>query len=118
MQDELVRQAQRGDAEAFDSLARTVGDRRLAIAVRILCDLDLAEDAVQASLITAWTELRALRDLSRFEPWLNRILTRAAGRHYRLRVCPWRRVATRAPGAGGAGRCDHPVRRRDRCDGR
>jgi RNA polymerase sigma-70 factor (ECF subfamily) len=77
VQDELVRQAQRGDAEAFDSLARTVGDRCLAIAVRILRDLDLAEDAVQAALITAWSELRGLRDPSRFEPWLHRILTRA-----------------------------------------
>jgi DNA-directed RNA polymerase specialized sigma24 family protein len=71
----LVQQAQGGDAEAFDSLARTVGDRCLAIAVRILRDVDLAEDAVQAALITAWTELRTLRDPSRFEPWLHRILT-------------------------------------------
>ncbi|HET7726215.1 MAG TPA: RNA polymerase sigma factor [Candidatus Limnocylindrales bacterium] len=77
MQDELVRQARQGDAEAFDALARMVGDRCLAIAVRILRDLDLAEDAVQAALITAWIELRALRDPSRFEPWLHRILTNA-----------------------------------------
>ena len=77
MQDGLVEQAQRGDAEAFDSLARSVGDRCLAIAVRILRDIDLAEDAVQAALITAWTELRALRDPSRFEPWLHRILVNA-----------------------------------------
>ena len=77
MQEDLVRQAQRGDAEAFDSLARMVGDRCLAIAVRILRDLDLAEDAVQAALITAWRELRTLRDPSRFEPWLHRILTNA-----------------------------------------
>jgi hypothetical protein len=54
-----------------------VGDRCLAVAVRILRDVDLAEDAVQAALITAWTELRALRDPSRFEPWLHRILTNA-----------------------------------------
>jgi RNA polymerase sigma-70 factor (ECF subfamily) len=77
VQEELVRQAQQGDAEAFDSLARMVGDRCLAIAVRILRDLHLAEDAVQAALITSWTELRTLRDPSRFEPWLHRILTNA-----------------------------------------
>jgi RNA polymerase sigma-70 factor (ECF subfamily) len=73
----LVEQAQRGDAEAFDALARLVGDSCLAIAVRILRDLDLAEDAVQGALITAWRELRTLRDPSRFEPWLHRILTNA-----------------------------------------
>ena len=77
MKDELVEQAQRGDAEAFDSLARLVGDRCLAIAVRILRDVDLAEDAVQGALITAWRELRSLRDPARFEPWLHRILTNA-----------------------------------------
>lgn len=75
MQVQLVELAQRGDAEAFDTLARQVGDRCLSIAVRILRDLDLAEDAVQAALIMAWTDLRALRDPSRFEPWLHRILT-------------------------------------------
>jgi RNA polymerase sigma factor (sigma-70 family) len=73
----LVEQAKRGDREAFDALARTVGDRCLAIAFRILRDVDLAEDAVQTALITAWRELRTLRDPDRFEPWLHRILTRA-----------------------------------------
>lgn len=71
----LVDQAQRGDREAFDALARTVGDRCMAIAFRILRDLDRADDAVQAALIMAWRELRTLRDLDRFEPWLHRILT-------------------------------------------
>jgi RNA polymerase sigma-70 factor (ECF subfamily) len=73
----LVDQAKRGDREAFDALARTVGDRCMAIACRILRDADLAEDAVQAALITAWRELRVLRDPDRFEPWLHRILTHA-----------------------------------------
>ena len=100
--DALVRSAQRGDAEAFDALARHVGDRCLAIAVRILRDVDLAEDAVQTALVTAWTDLRSLRDPARFEPWLHRILTNtcyAEARRRRrwsegLRVLP-------APGASG-----------------
>jgi len=71
---ELVDQAKRGDREAFDSLARLVGDRCLAIAYRIVRDVELAEDVVQASLIQAWRELRTLRDPDRFEPWLHRIL--------------------------------------------
>ena len=71
----LVDQAKLGDEEAFDALARMVGDGCMAIASRILRDSDLAEDAVQASLIVAWRELRTLRDSDRFEPWLHRILT-------------------------------------------
>jgi RNA polymerase sigma-70 factor (ECF subfamily) len=70
-----VDRAKQGDEEAFDALARTVGDRCMAIACRILRDADQAEDAVQAALIVAWRELRTLRDPDRFEPWLYRILT-------------------------------------------
>jgi RNA polymerase sigma factor (sigma-70 family) len=73
----LVDQAKRGDREAFDSLARLTGDRCMAIAFRILRDFDLADDAVQSALLTAWREIRALRDPERFESWLHRILTHA-----------------------------------------
>src|SRR5215212_12036640 len=73
---EIVDRAKGGDEEAFDELARQVGDRCMAIAFRILRDADLAQDAVQASLVVAWQQLRTLRDSARFEPWLHRILTR------------------------------------------
>src|SRR3954451_34671 len=47
----------------------------MAIAFRILRDADRADDAVQAALISAWRQLRTLRDPDAFEPWLHRILT-------------------------------------------
>ena len=77
MHAELVDQAKRGDREAFDSLARLTGDRCMAIAFRILRDFDHADDAVQTALVTAWREIRTLRDPDLFEPWLHRILTNA-----------------------------------------
>jgi RNA polymerase sigma-70 factor (ECF subfamily) len=73
----LVDGAKQGDEEAFGALVRTVGDRCMAIAYRILRDVDLAEDAVQTALITAWRELPTLRDPDRFEPWLHRMLINA-----------------------------------------
>ena len=73
----LVEQAKKGDREAFDSLARLTGDRCMAIAFRILRDFDLADDAAQSALVTAWREIRTLRDPQLFEPWLHRILTNA-----------------------------------------
>jgi RNA polymerase sigma-70 factor, ECF subfamily len=73
----LVDQAKGGDREAFDALARLTGDRCMAIAFRILRDFDLADDAVQSALLTAWREIGALRDPQLFEPWLHRILTNA-----------------------------------------
>jgi RNA polymerase sigma-70 factor (ECF subfamily) len=87
---DLVAQAQRGDREAFDELARMAGDRCMAIAFRILRDFDLADDAVQTALLTAWIEIRALRNPDRFEPWLHRILTNAcyAEARHRTRWTP------------------------------
>jgi RNA polymerase sigma-70 factor, ECF subfamily len=53
-----------------------------------LRDGRLAEDVVQETLIRAWQDLRALRDVDRFDAWLQRILVRncyrAAARHRRL----------------------------------
>ena len=73
----FVEQARHGDEEAFGALVRIVGDRCIFIAHRILRDADLAEDAVQAALVTVWRELPTLRDLDRFEAWLHRILVNA-----------------------------------------
>jgi len=106
VQQALVEQAQRGDAEAFDALARMTGDECLAIAVRILRDVHLAEDAVQAALITAWTELRSLRDPARFEPWLHRILTNACYAEARRRT-RWSEGLRILPVAGTYGPDDY-----------
>jgi RNA polymerase sigma-70 factor (ECF subfamily) len=73
----LVDRARQGDEEAFGALVRSVGDRCIAIAHRILRDASLAEDAVQAALVQVWRELPALRDPDRFEAWLHRILVNA-----------------------------------------
>jgi DNA-directed RNA polymerase specialized sigma24 family protein len=55
---DLVIRAQRGDEEAFASLAVACGDRLHAVAHRILRDIDLAEDATQQALF-AICEMRA-----------------------------------------------------------
>jgi len=77
VQQALVHLARQGDEEAFADLTRLVGDRLMAIAYRILRDVDRAEDAVQQALITAWRELPTLRDTDRFDAWLRRILVHA-----------------------------------------
>jgi RNA polymerase sigma-70 factor, ECF subfamily len=75
---DLVEQAQQGDREAFAILARTHGDRLMAIAQRILRDIGRAEDAVQQALVNAWRELPGLRDPDRFDAWLQRLLVNAS----------------------------------------
>src|SRR3954463_3592961 len=74
---ELVERAQRGDEEAFASLAVAAGDRLHAVAHRILRDTDLAEDATQQALLASWRDLPQLRDPARFDAWSYRLLVRA-----------------------------------------
>ena len=77
MQRDLVELAQRGDHDAFASLARTAISRLDAAAWLILGDPDQAKDAVQNALVRAWRDLPTLRDPDRFDPWLHRLLVRA-----------------------------------------
>jgi RNA polymerase sigma-70 factor (ECF subfamily) len=85
MDEELVRRAARGDADAFDALARDRIDRLFAIAIRILRDHHDAEDAVQQALWTAWGDLPGLREPARFDAWLYRLVVRACYRASRSR---------------------------------
>lgn len=83
MQAELVARAQRGDAEAFSTLAGAAIARLYATARLILREPDRAEDAVQDALIEAWRDIRGLRDPDRLDAWLHRLLVRACHRHLR-----------------------------------
>ena len=67
MDADLIGRAQRGDEEAFASLAVAAGDRLHAVAHRILRDIDLAEDATQQALLAIWRDLPTLRDPARFD---------------------------------------------------
>jgi RNA polymerase sigma factor (sigma-70 family) len=82
---ELVVRAQRGDHEAFDTLASAAYHRLYAIARRILRDGYAAEDAVQDALVHAWRNLRGLRDPDRFDAWLHRLLVNACKDQVRRR---------------------------------
>ncbi len=75
MDRDLVEAAQRGDQSAFVDLVRLRGGRFLAIAHRILRDVDRAEDALQDALVIAWRDLPSLRDPDRFDAWFHRVLT-------------------------------------------
>jgi RNA polymerase sigma-70 factor (ECF subfamily) len=73
----LVRQARRGDRDAYDLLLTDVVDHLYRVARLVLRDLDRAEDAVQEALVRCWRDLPSLRDPDRFDAWLHRILMRA-----------------------------------------
>src|SRR4051812_37470835 len=74
---ELVERARQGDREAFATLVAEVYARFLRVAWTMLRDRELALDAVQTTLLTAWRDLPGLRDASRFEAWAYRQLVHA-----------------------------------------
>jgi RNA polymerase sigma-70 factor (ECF subfamily) len=77
-----------GDHDAFAALANANVDRMYALARLIVRDVDRAEDATQEALLRAWRELPRLRDPSRFQAWLRRLLVNACydeGRRVRSR---------------------------------
>jgi RNA polymerase sigma-70 factor, ECF subfamily len=81
MQRELVERAMVGDREAFSVLARASIARLYATATLILRDGDRAQDAAQDVLVSAWRDVRALRDPDAWDAWLHRLTVRAC---YRL----------------------------------
>lgn len=86
----LVERARRGDRDAYERLALETGDRLMAVAQRIVRDIDWAEEAVQQTLVAIWTNLPGLRDPGRFDAWAYRMLIRfclaETRRHRRLRI--------------------------------
>ena len=85
MRSDLVRRAQGGDGEAFETLIRAAYDRLFAVADRILGDRYAAEDAVQEAVVRSWRDIRGLRDPDRFEAWLYRLVVNASRDHSRRR---------------------------------
>jgi RNA polymerase sigma-70 factor (ECF subfamily) len=77
MDTDVVVRAQGGDQAAFARLATEGGRRMNALAVGILRDRDLAEDAVQQALLSIWKDLPQLRDPARYEAWSYKLLVRA-----------------------------------------
>jgi RNA polymerase sigma-70 factor, ECF subfamily len=72
----LIREAQHGSLEAFNSLVLAYQANLYNTALRILGDEDLAEDATQEAFISAFRALRSYRGGS-FKAWLLRTVTNA-----------------------------------------
>jgi RNA polymerase sigma-70 factor (ECF subfamily) len=73
----LVIRAQHGDEAAFAALTAASAGRLHRVALRILREPGLAEDATQQALIAIWRKLPRLKDPARFEAWSYRFVVNA-----------------------------------------
>ena len=81
----VVERARDGDYQAYEQLARATADRLYPVAWRILRDRDLADDAVQKTLVAIWRELPRLREPAAFDSWSYRIVVRFCTQELRSR---------------------------------
>jgi RNA polymerase sigma-70 factor (ECF subfamily) len=79
MSDEmLVSTAKSGDADAFIELSKRHHNRLLQAAYRVTRNWQDAEDALQDSLLKAFTHLKDFQEKCRFSTWITRIAINSA----------------------------------------
>lgn len=101
---QLIRQAQRGDINAFNTLVLAYQDRLYNAAYRIMGDPASASDITQEAFITAYRRLETYRGGS-FRAWLLRIVTNTSYDELRRRQ---RRPATSLDDLSGVDSDDEP----------
>jgi RNA polymerase sigma-70 factor (ECF subfamily) len=75
-EESLIKQAQKGDITAYNSLVLHYQDRVFNVAYRIMNEPDAAADATQEAFISAYKAIKRFRGGS-FKAWLMRIVTNA-----------------------------------------
>jgi RNA polymerase sigma-70 factor (ECF subfamily) len=81
--EDLVRRAQGGDRDAFERIVNVSFDRSHGVAMRLLRDSQLAQDAVQQAMVNVWRDLPRLRDPARYDAWSYKLLVRACYAEYK-----------------------------------
>ena len=70
----LVAESLKGDVDAFTELVKRYQAMAYGYALATIGDVQLAEDAAQQAFLTAYRNLSALRDHSRFGGWLRAVV--------------------------------------------
>jgi RNA polymerase sigma-70 factor (ECF subfamily) len=81
----LIRAAQRGDHDAFESLVRAYDQSVLRIALNLLRSPDEARDVYQEAFLKVFRNLHQFRFDCSFHTWLYRIVTNVCLDHLRRR---------------------------------
>ncbi|MBK9923780.1 MAG: sigma-70 family RNA polymerase sigma factor [Anaerolineales bacterium] len=76
-QNSLINSAQHGDMDAFNTLVLNHQDMLYRIALRIVHDEDIAQDALQEAMIHAFRHIQSFRG-GNFKSWLARVTVNAS----------------------------------------
>jgi len=78
-----IRLAKRGDSSAFEQLYRRHARRVFALCMRMLANINEAEDLTQDIFLAAFRKLKSFRGDSAFSTWLHRVGVNAVLMHLR-----------------------------------
>jgi RNA polymerase sigma factor (sigma-70 family) len=82
----LVTAAAAGDRDAFGHIVTATSGLVSSISLAILRDVDMSRDVAQDVFLTAWRDLRKLRNPASFLPWLRQLARNRAHHVLRSRV--------------------------------
>jgi RNA polymerase sigma-70 factor (ECF subfamily) len=81
----LLERAQSGDVDAFDDLMRLHEKQVLGTALRLLGNLEDAQDAAQETFLRLYKSLNRLPDIQEIKPWLYRVTVNVCNDMHRAR---------------------------------
>lgn len=81
----LVRQAQQGDCDAYEHIVRRFQDMAVGYSYALLGDWALAQDAAQEAFIRAFYDLKTLREPAAFPGWFRQMVFKQSDRAARVR---------------------------------
>lgn len=81
--DALIREAQRGDPNAFAKLIRLYQKKIYNFALRLSRDRDLSQDLCQEAFLKAFLNIRTFKGNASFSTWIYRIVHNTFLDHYR-----------------------------------
>jgi RNA polymerase sigma-70 factor (ECF subfamily) len=81
----LLERAKAGDLDAFDQLMRANEKQMLGTALRLLGNLEDAQDAAQEAFLRLYKSLNRLPDIQEIKPWLYRVTVNVCNDMHRAR---------------------------------
>jgi len=81
----LLERAKAGDLEAFDQLMRANEKQVLGTALRLMGNLEDAQDAAQEAFLRLYKSLNRLPDIQEIKPWLYRVTVNVCNDMHRAR---------------------------------
>ncbi len=74
----VIERARGGDPDAFEAIVRERMDAVYRLSLAIVGDEADARDAAQETFVNAWRRIASLREVDRFDAWLQRIAVNSA----------------------------------------